>query len=79
MGEEDPFADLPDVRDGLTRKERAILYCLRQTQSEFGNRNVPTITLYGRVVELVDISEVEFQEILSRLAGLTRDTHLLQD
>jgi hypothetical protein len=71
------YDDLPDVRDGLNKKERMILYCLQKTQQEFGGRNVPTITLYGRVVELVDISQEEFQEILSRLVGLTRDTHLL--
>lgn len=65
------FENLPDVRDGLNRKERAILYCLQQTQKELGNRNVPTIMLYGRVVELVDISEQEFQTILSRLVGMT--------
>lgn len=68
--------NIPDVRDGLTRKERAILYCLHQSQKEFGGRNVPTITLYGRVLELVDISELEFQTILQRFTGFTRDTHL---
>lgn len=60
---------IPDVRDGLTRKERAILYCLKQTQEEMGGRNVPTIMLYGRVCELVDISQVEFQSILNRMVG----------
>jgi predicted HTH domain antitoxin len=70
------FDDLPDVRDGLNRKERIILYCLKQTQEEFNNRNVPTITLYGRVVELIDISQEEFQSILSRLVGLTRNTDM---
>lgn len=64
--------NLPDVRDGLNRKERAILYCLQQSQKELGNRNVPTIMLYGRVVELVDISREEFQVILSRLVGMTK-------
>jgi len=64
--------NLPDVRDGLNRKERAILYCLKQAQEEMNGRNVPTIMLYGRVVELVDISEEEFQSILSRFAGLTK-------
>jgi hypothetical protein len=66
------FDAIPDVRDGLTKKERAILYCLHQAQHERGNRNVPTIMLYGRVVELVDISAEEFQTILSRFVGLTR-------
>lgn len=66
------FDDIPDVRDGLTRKERAILYCLQQTQEELGGRNVPTIMLYGRVLELVDISQDDFQTLLSRLTGLTK-------
>jgi hypothetical protein len=64
--------NIPDVRDGLTKKERVILYCLQQAQRELGNRNVPTIMLYGRVVELVDIGQEEFQIILSRLVGMTR-------
>ncbi len=64
--------DIPDVRDGLTRKERAVLYCLQQAQRELGGRNVPTIMLYGRVLEQVDIGREEFQSILSRFAGLTR-------
>lgn len=68
----DPTDVLPDVKDGLTRKERAILYCLQQTQRELGDRNVPTIMLYGRVLELVDISKDEFQSILSRFVGLTQ-------
>ncbi len=66
------FDDIPDVRDGLTKKERAILYCLQQAQQKFGDRNVPTLTLYGRVVELVDISPDEFQTLLSRMVGMTR-------
>lgn len=65
----DPFENIPDVRDGLNKKERAILYCLNETQKELGHRNVPTIMLYGRVIELMDISEEEFQAILNRLVG----------
>lgn len=68
------YDNIPDVRDGLTRKERAILYCLQTAQQEMGNRSVPTIMLYGRVCELVDISEEEFQTLLSKLVGLTRNT-----
>lgn len=64
--------NIPDVRDGLNQKERAILYCLQQAQQELGGRNVSTIMLYERVVELIDISQEEFQTILSRLVGLTR-------
>ena len=76
MSYDDRYDDIPDVRDGLNRKERAILYCLKKTQEEFNDRNVPTITLYGRVVELIDISQEEFQAILSRLVGLTRNTDI---
>ncbi len=64
------YADIPDARDGLTRKQRAILYCLQKAQEELGGRNVPTIMLYGRVVELVDISPEEFQTLLSRMVGV---------
>lgn len=72
MNENHDFDDIPDIRDGLNRKERAVLYCLQQTQQELGGRNVPTIMLYGRVSELVDIGQEEFQAILSRFVGLTR-------
>jgi hypothetical protein len=60
---------LPDVRDGLTRLERVILYVLAETQRERGDRNVPTFMLYGRVVELIDVSQSEFQATLQRLVG----------
>jgi hypothetical protein len=60
---------LPDVRDGLTRIERVILFVLKQTQEELGGRNVPTAMLYGRVVEHVNISVDEFQRTLVRLVG----------
>lgn len=76
MDYDDQYDELPDVRGGLNRKERIILYCLKKTQQEFNNRNVPTITLYGRVVEMIDISQEEFQTILSRLVGLTRNTDM---
>lgn len=59
--------DIPDVRDGLTRKERIVLYCLQEAQNELGNKNVPTVLLYGRVSEYLSISEEEFQTILGKL------------
>ncbi len=65
---------LPDVRDGINRKERLVLYCLTQTQNEFKDRNVPTITLYGRVLEHIDMSQAEFQQILSKMVRLTRNS-----
>jgi len=60
---------LPEVRDGLTRKERIVLYCIDQNQKERGGRNVPTVMLFGRVVEYVNISEQELQLILQRLTN----------
>jgi len=60
---------IPDARDGLTRKERVVLYCIHQAQKEFNGRNVPTATLYGRVLEYVDMSEQELQGILQRLSN----------
>ncbi len=59
----------PDVRDGLTRQERAVLFCLHQLQRERGDGPVPTAMLYGRVVEQVDMSVAEMQAILARFSG----------
>ncbi|MCH8497440.1 MAG: hypothetical protein LAT63_03105 [Marinobacter sp.] len=58
---------LPDVRDGLTRTERIVLYVLQETQRELNGRNVPTAMLYGRVLEYVNISEAELHGHLNRL------------
>jgi len=63
----DPNDRIPDVRDGLTRIERVVLVELEKAQREFRGRNVPTATLYGRVVEHVDISVEELQTCLQRL------------
>ena len=63
------YTDLPDARDGLTRKERVILYCIDKIQKERGGHNVPTAMLYGRVVEYVNISVDEMQLILQKLIG----------
>ncbi|TNF35515.1 MAG: hypothetical protein EP315_05730 [Gammaproteobacteria bacterium] len=60
---------IPDVRDGLTRKERIVLYCINQLQKERDGRNVPTVMLYGRVLEHVDMSEQELQLILQKLTN----------
>ncbi len=60
---------IPDVRDGLTRVERVVLYVLHETQAELGGRNIPTAMLYGRVVEQVNISVDELQRVLQRLTG----------
>ena len=72
MKGEDPIAVedvLPDVRDGLTRKERIVLYVLHQTQKERGDRNVPTAMLWGRVCEHFYISPEDLSEMLARLGA----------
>lgn len=66
----DPRLDgLPDVRDGLTRAERVVLWQLHELQKERGDRNVPTAMLYGRVVEHVDMSVDQLTRILQRMMG----------
>ncbi|MEJ2347437.1 MAG: hypothetical protein P8090_18990 [Gammaproteobacteria bacterium] len=69
----DDLDNIPDVRDGLTRKERVVLLCIDEIQKERGGRNVPTAMLYGRVVEHVNISEDELQRILQRLSGFNQN------
>jgi hypothetical protein len=66
--------NLPDVRDGLSRKERIVLYCLHQLEKERDGRNAPTVMLYGRVLEYVDMSENELQLILQRLSGFNSNS-----
>ncbi|MCA9580147.1 MAG: hypothetical protein KC416_00035 [Myxococcales bacterium] len=61
--------DLPDVRDGLTRKERVVLWQISVLEKELGRPSVPTAMLYGRVVEHVDMSVDELQRILVRMVG----------
>lgn len=61
--------DIPDVRDGLTRRERVVLYVLNQIQKERGDRNVPTAMLWGRVCEYFYISPEELSRMLARLGA----------
>ncbi len=68
----DPHDDVPDIRDGLTRRERVVLWCLSELQQERGDRHVPTAMLYGSVVEYVDMSVEELQGILARFVGRDR-------
>jgi hypothetical protein len=63
--------ELPDARDGLTRAERVVLVALREAERERGGRAVPTLQLYGRVVERMDMSIEEMVAILKRLGALT--------
>jgi len=60
---------LPDVRAGLTREQRIVLYVLHETQQERGGRNVPTSMLWVRVCEHFYISPEELSEMLARLGA----------
>jgi len=60
---------LPDVRDGLTREERVVLYVLHETQKERGGRDVPTTMLWGRVCEHFWISTEDLSAMLARLGA----------
>jgi hypothetical protein len=66
---ESPNDTLPDVRDGLTRRERVVLYVLNEVQKERGERNVPTAMLWGRVCEHFYISPEELALVLARLGA----------
>ena len=61
--------DIPDIRDGLTRRERVVLWVLSETQKERSGRNVPTAMLYGRVCEHIDITPEELSAMLARLGA----------
>ena len=65
---------IPDVRDGLTREQRVVLYVLSQLQKERGERNVPTPMLWGRVCEYFYISPEELSAMLAQL-GARKDTY----
>lgn len=60
---------IPDVRDGLTYRERTVLWVLHETQKERNGRNVPTVMLWGRVCEHFYISPEELSEMLARLGA----------
>ncbi|MBK8170641.1 MAG: hypothetical protein IPK60_09915 [Sandaracinaceae bacterium] len=60
---------IPDVRDGLTRVERIILWQLHELQKERGGRNVSSAQLYGRVAEHVNITPEQLQILLGKLGA----------
>ena len=69
-----PLMDaLPDVRDGLSRVERIILYVMYKAEKEFPNRTIPTAIIYGRVIEHgITLTPEELSRVLARL-GARRD------
>lgn len=62
--------DLPDARDGLTGKERLVLWVLRRAESERKGRGVRAAMLYGRVLEHADMSIDEMMRIVQKLSAL---------
>ena len=60
---------IPDIRDGLTREERIVLWVLHETQKERGDANVPTPMLWGRVCEHFYISPENLSAMLARLGA----------
>jgi hypothetical protein len=68
-GRDARYEALPDVRDGLTREERVVLYVMWQTQRERRGRNVPTAMLWGRVCEHFYISPRDLSDMLARLGA----------
>jgi len=65
------YDHIPDVRDGLTRIERAVLVCLHEFQQKNGGRDVPTILLWGELIDRgYDISQDQLNVILGRLGGM---------
>ena len=60
---------IPDVRDGLTREQRVVLYVLSQLQRERGDHNVPTTMLWGRVCEYFSITPERLSELLAQLGA----------
>lgn len=69
FGMQGSIEKIPDVRDGLTREERIVLYVLNETQKERGDRNVPTAMLWGRVCEHFYISPEDLSLMLARMGG----------
>jgi hypothetical protein len=65
----DPRNAFADVRDGLTREERVVLWVLHDTQKERGGRSVPTTMLWGRVCEHFYISPEDLSAMLARLGA----------
>lgn len=61
---------IPDVRDGLTRLERAVLLCLHDLREKEHHRYVPVILLWGELIDRgYDISQDELNTMLKRLTG----------
>ncbi len=61
--------NLPDVRDGPTRRERIERWCVRELQKEHGDRQFATGLLYGNAVEHNNLGVEDMKSILGRFGG----------
>ena len=61
--------NLPEVRYGLSHRERIVLWCLFELRKEHGDRRIAAGLLYGSVVEHVNMSVEETRSILVRFVG----------
>ena len=69
-GRDRSWDDLPDVRDGLTRTERLVLYEIHLASQERRDGSVPTAMLYGRLVERgVRLSPQGLSALLAKLGA----------
>jgi hypothetical protein len=68
----DCLDNTPDIRDGLTREERVVLYVRNETQTERSDRNVPMALLWGRVCEHSFISPEDLSRLLAKLGARRR-------
>lgn len=68
-----PWDRLPDVRDGLTRIERVVLFVLHQLEQERPGKRAPIAQIHGRVVEHVDVSIDEVYAVIQRMARARDD------
>ncbi len=64
------FDEIPDVRDGLSREERVVVWVLRRAAADRKGRGVRAAMLYGRVLEYADMSIAEFMQIVERLSDI---------
>jgi hypothetical protein len=61
--------ELPDIRDGLTHRQRVVLLVLHELREQYGDRTVPTPLLWGRVCEHFYISPEELTNMLAQMGA----------
>mgnify|MGYP006287079433 CR=1 FL=1 len=65
---------VPDVRDGLTRIERGVINCIHELQQENGGRKVPTVLLWGELIDRgYDLTRDDLNKILAKLGAMDKN------